>query len=747
MKRLIQKFKSHPSLRSRKLLILASCLLVAIIGTIMLFKSRAAVVYNVPASIAADCSRNVQAEITNFIKTVPDDSTIQFPVNGCYMVDNRIEVIKRSGLSFEGQGSKIYNNGSNKHDDGVRPAWFIMTSRNINFRNFVIEGVFKQVGTPELPQGLGNLQCGGPPGTIFCADANAGFYVAGVDGMVLDNNTVRDVWGDCVVTIASGNVDPEVGIVGGGMHNNNILVNRLHCSRTARLGVAPTDGHNITIQDSDFHLNWYAGIDAEIDTNIQTLHNLRIERNTFEDYSSYAISVPANANVDGAIDGVYIFNNTAIDTPLACLGPINVGYYPTLPAMYHNVYISDNNLRAYSGGVGLDHVKNGHVHRNKIELLPGGGCSDTYPVAVLANNSENILACENILTNYLPSDTAAQACPAGTDTSNPTNTTAAPPSAPAYLKGTTKWGDGTTTPKSAAAGTMPSVSIQAAGAQTGIVYYAVSGQNGCTTDIKLINGTPFNADGNGNIAATSGTINDGGGPRPAGTYDVCFQSGNGTSATAPVTITIGTGTTPAPTPNPTPTPAPTPNPTPTPTPTPSNGMVGQTLWGDGTSAAQSGNGTSVTVSANGATPGVVYYLYSGLNNCTTDLREMGVSAMLPDSSGKIAPVTGSIKLSPAEGGQIRSAGTYNICFTRGDGSTRTAPLIYTVTSSSSPVLPPSPTTPSGKTGDLNNDNKVNIFDLSILLSHWNTNNRTGDLNNSGKVDIIDLSILLSKYGT
>jgi hypothetical protein len=52
------------------------------------------------------------------------------------------------------------------------------------------------------------------------------------------------------------------------------------------------------------------------------------------------------------------------------------------------------------------------------------------------------------------------------------------------------------------------------------------------------------------------------------------------------------------------------------------------------------------------------------------------------------------------------------------------------------------------TGDLNNDGTVNIFDLSILLSHWQQSGTgiTGDLNNDGTVNIFDLSILLGQWG-
>jgi hypothetical protein len=53
------------------------------------------------------------------------------------------------------------------------------------------------------------------------------------------------------------------------------------------------------------------------------------------------------------------------------------------------------------------------------------------------------------------------------------------------------------------------------------------------------------------------------------------------------------------------------------------------------------------------------------------------------------------------------------------------------------------TTP--RTADLNGDGKVDIYDLSTLLSRWGTNDLAADLNGSGTVDIIDLGILISSW--
>jgi subtilisin family serine protease len=55
-------------------------------------------------------------------------------------------------------------------------------------------------------------------------------------------------------------------------------------------------------------------------------------------------------------------------------------------------------------------------------------------------------------------------------------------------------------------------------------------------------------------------------------------------------------------------------------------------------------------------------------------------------------------------------------------------------------------TPTRKLGDLNLDGRINIRDLSILLSRWATTKGVADINRDGRVNIRDLSILLSRWG-
>lgn len=49
-------------------------------------------------------------------------------------------------------------------------------------------------------------------------------------------------------------------------------------------------------------------------------------------------------------------------------------------------------------------------------------------------------------------------------------------------------------------------------------------------------------------------------------------------------------------------------------------------------------------------------------------------------------------------------------------------------------------------GDINGDGKVDVLDLSTLLSHYGATSSASDLNHDGLVNVLDLSILLSHFG-
>jgi len=173
-------------------------------------------------------------------------------------------------------------------------------------------------------------------------------------------------------------------------------------------------------------------------------------------------------------------------------------------------------------------------------------------------------------------------------------------------------------------------------------------------------------------------------------------------------------------------------------------------------------GTQPDTTYNGAWPNGAAYPYGGYtvpNNISNNQNNSFSDNTYCGSWGFVGFAQGNdITQSQWTSGVTNILGTGDNFKAQDAGSTFTA----SCGSQSSPTATPTPTStptptptatatpsssPSGKVGDLNGDGKVNVFDLSILLSDWGTNNATADLNHDGTVNILDLSILLSHWGT
>jgi chitinase len=84
------------------------------------------------------------------------------------------------------------------------------------------------------------------------------------------------------------------------------------------------------------------------------------------------------------------------------------------------------------------------------------------------------------------------------------------------------------------------------------------------------------------------------------------------------------------------------------------------------------------------------------------------------------------------------------------GLTYSTSYQYSITAFDAAGNTSAPTTVSAstltlKTGDLNLDNSINVFDLSILLSDWGQAGTVADINHDNTVNIFDLSILISNW--
>jgi hypothetical protein len=172
--------------------------------------------YTPPATIATDCSRDVAAELTNWIASVPNASTLSFATGGCYRIDGTVFVRSRDSLVFEGNGATfraVVEAGNGRHH------WYLDRGSNLTMRNMTIEGADPTPGTFEVAQ-----------------EHQHGVNMWHTQGARLENLTIRNVHGDFVYV---------------GHHNGtparDVLVLGGHFSGAGRQGVAVTNGERITV--------------------------------------------------------------------------------------------------------------------------------------------------------------------------------------------------------------------------------------------------------------------------------------------------------------------------------------------------------------------------------------------------------------------------------------------------------------------------------------------------------------------
>jgi chitodextrinase len=139
---------------------------------------------------------------------------------------------------------------------------------------------------------------------------------------------------------------------------------------------------------------------------------------------------------------------------------------------------------------------------------------------------------------------------------------------------------------------------------------------------------------------------------------------------------------------------------------------------------------SLTAPGNGETKQLIF----GISATASDDLDLNRVVFYADST-QIASITSAPFAFNWNSYAVHN-GSHTITAKAYDATGNTSTMAATITINN----PPPPLT-----GDLNGDHKINIFDLSTLLSHWNKSG-AGDFNNNGRVDIFDLSVLLSRYG-
>jgi hypothetical protein len=191
-------------------------------------------VYAVPGTIADDCSIDVTEPLLTWIASIPDNSVLAFSSGGCYRIEGTLELTNRHGLTFEGNGATFK---ATSVGDSHRSQWRLVEGSHFVFRNITIDGGDAQGGT-----------------FSFGLQWAHGIDLEGPSDVEIDHVNISNVYGDCVY-------------VGLGWYSkswtNNVRIHDSSCSRSGRMGVAVTAGHDVLVERTSFAEIGLAVFDVE----------------------------------------------------------------------------------------------------------------------------------------------------------------------------------------------------------------------------------------------------------------------------------------------------------------------------------------------------------------------------------------------------------------------------------------------------------------------------------------------------
>jgi hypothetical protein len=341
--------------------------------------------HRLPASIPADCSRPVQAEIARFLAAVPDGGTVEFAKGGCYAQADTISVDDRRGLVIDGNGSTFRAVG----DDVslCRPNWRVQGGADIVLKNMTVYG-------------RNNGQWDGPRVPMIVGQCEHGFTFASAQGGALLDSKAINVYGDPV------SIEPDVRKQDycAVPPNRDIVVDRFEGINAGRT-VAITDGEGITIRNSRFVDMYDAAIDVEPDLACEYVKDIHITNNRFGRYRFALLNVYSSAVPSDRSGNLEFANNVTDEDPTTCYPPVlfTPGASSSPDSFFAGVIITGNRLRTLGQGVMLDGVRNSRVEGNTISKDYGSGCADPSVGArffgLFLGDARNVNVFDNTLVN------------------------------------------------------------------------------------------------------------------------------------------------------------------------------------------------------------------------------------------------------------------------------------------------------------------------------------------------------------
>jgi hypothetical protein len=326
-------------------------------------------VVRVPKRIARDGSADVTDALSSFIGKQPAGTRIVFPDRATYRVEGTLWIRNARNLIIDGNGSRIV---ATTAADRERRHVRVYGGSNIVIRELTVRGPNTQAGTDDDAWQL-------------ALEAQHGFELDGVQGAVLEDVKVTDVYGDFVyIGMRFGDGDVKF------IPSRNIHVVSSHFERNGRSGITPNFCEDVLIKNNYIGEVRRATFNMEPPAAGWSIDNVRIVGNTTGDGRLLWL---AGGGKGDNVGNILIARNTMLrDTNSG--GIVRIGANNDVGGYRGPYVIRDNIFDAGQTPWGLfsfERVRGIEIHDNVVRLPSGGTDSavmlrDAHDASVTGNN-------------------------------------------------------------------------------------------------------------------------------------------------------------------------------------------------------------------------------------------------------------------------------------------------------------------------------------------------------------------------
>lgn len=329
-------------------------------GSFVHFGSRA---YSVPSSIAPDCSTDVAVALNTWLDTVPDDSTINFPTDACYLTEQAIKIDNKRGWTVKGNNTTLKRTRYNDDKDNMRHLHLS------NVSNFYISD-FNILGRKPTDSGY-----------IVAVEGQMGVGIFGGSNITVDNFDIQHVHGDFVYINKYQGTSAQ-----------NVTVKNSVFTDAGRQGIAIIDVNGALIKDNNItNVDRYI-IDVEPGGANTSVTNFTFDHNQT---SGGGIGWLSGEGGGGNITNMVISNNTVN-------GPMTIKIDPPSTFRRGPISILDNTSLKEAGGDLIQlHAVDGILIRGNNTRLKLNGVGNPVNALVHLYGTTDARVINNVTLNAL----------------------------------------------------------------------------------------------------------------------------------------------------------------------------------------------------------------------------------------------------------------------------------------------------------------------------------------------------------